>query len=152
MIFCVLWINSAQECWMTSNVTSHRPIRGQWRDSTGARRGPLQRERFRFIRRRQLSTSGARRSGTFTFYALHARRVNRVWKPLQIWKICALTISIILVFFPALCFLVKMYWANTTPPNSAHTVTLAIAPTLTTAFLSMSALRLKTNLVAQRLR
>lgn len=44
----------------------------------------------------------------------------------------------ILVFFPALCFLLSMYCASTTPPKSAHTVALATAPTFTTALLSIS--------------
>lgn len=45
----------------------------------------------------------------------------------------------ILVFFPARFFLATMYWARTTPPNRAHTLALAAAPTLTTAVRSMAA-------------
>lgn len=49
-----------------------------------------------------------------------------------------LTISMILVFFPALFFLAKMYWARTTPPKRTHTLALAAALTFTTAVLSMT--------------
>lgn len=49
-----------------------------------------------------------------------------------------LTISMILVFFPARFFLATMYWARTTPPNRAQTLALAAAPTFTTAVLSMT--------------
>lgn len=49
-----------------------------------------------------------------------------------------LTISMILVFFPARFFLATMYWARTTPPNRAQTLAPAAAPTFTTAVLSMT--------------
>lgn len=48
------------------------------------------------------------------------------------------TISMILVFLPVFFFMVKMYWASTTPPTRAHTLALATAPTLATALLSMA--------------
>lgn len=51
------------------------------------------------------------------------------------------TISIILVFLPVFFFMVKMYWASTTPPTSAHTLALATAPIFATAVLSMVARR-----------
>lgn len=54
---------------------------------------------------------------------------------LSVW----LTISMILVFFPALFFLATMYCASATPPNRAHRLALAAAPTFTTAALSMVA-------------
>lgn len=50
----------------------------------------------------------------------------------------SLTISMILVFFPALFFFATMYCARATPPNRAHRLALAAAPTFTTAVLSMA--------------
>lgn len=61
-----------------------------------------------------------------------------------------LTISMILVFFPARFFLATMYWARTTPPNKAHTLALAAAPTFTTAVLSMTVRCFLTDLPADR--
>lgn len=56
----------------------------------------------------------------------------------QLKSLPRLTISMILVFFPARFFLATMYWARTTPPNRAQTLALAAAPTFTTAVLSMT--------------
>lgn len=85
MILYLFWIKRAQECWMTSNVTSH--IRWQyWRapGPTSARTLPF------YSTKTAVNFWSLTASGTFKCYALHARSLNGVWKPLQKWEnMCA---------------------------------------------------------------